>query len=144
MSIYSITLGKLNRVVEIDESKMPMQSKDFVTNYGLKQLLNDSFVSGESDEERNDLVNRKIEKLYAGTLSIRDGGTRESDPLAREITKLATAKTAEHFKKKGVKSTQIDPAQWKEVLGKFRVHPKLIELAKANVAAASAVTIELE
>ena len=83
-----------------------------------------------------------------GTELIRDGDSSailsESDPLAREITKLATAKTAEHFKKKGVKSTQIDPAQWKEVLGKFRVHPKLIELAKANVAAASAVTIELE
>lgn len=144
MTIHSIRIGKLNHDVAINDEKMPMQSKDFVFNYGLKQLLNDSFVSGETDEERHNLLERKVEKLYAGTLSIRDGGTRESDPLAREITKLATGKTSEHFKKKGVKAAAIDPAQWKVVIGKFRAHPALIELAKANVEAANAVEIEIE
>lgn len=139
---YEITITKLNRKESIDFAALPAASQTFVINYGLRQLLNDSFVSGETHEERVDLLDRKLSKLFEGTLHVREGGSRESDPLAREITKLATAKTSEHFKKKGVKAANIDPEQWKVVLGKFRVHPKLVELAKAIHA--HAVSIEIE
>lgn len=139
---HVIRVARLDRNESIDFDALPEASKSFVIVYGLKQLLNDSIVSGESNEERNGLLDKKLDKLFEGTLSIRDGGTRESDPLARAITRLATSKTADHFKKLGVKTTQIDPAQWKEVLGKFRAHPKIVALAEKEVAEAADISVD--
>lgn len=139
---HVIRVARLDRNESIDFDALPEASKSFVIAYGLKQLLNDSIVSGESNEERNGLLDKKLDKLFEGTLSIREGGTRESDPLARAITRLATGKTADHFKKLGVKSTQIDPAQWKEVLGKFRAHPKIIALAEKEVAESEDISVD--
>lgn len=140
---YTIRVARINRNEVVDFDALPAKSKDFVINYGLKQLLNDSIVSGETDSERNGLLDKKLDKLFEGTLDVREGGTRESDPLARAITRIATGKTAEHFRKLGIKTTQINADDWKVILGKFRVHPKIIALAEKEVAESADITIEL-
>ena len=136
------TFNILGKAVEIDFDALPAGSKDFVINYGLKQLLADSHVSGETPDEKLGLLNKKLDKLMEGTLHIRTA-TRDGDPVAREITKLATAKTAEHFKKLGHPVSKVAKADVDAIMAKFRAHPKLIELAKANVEAASGLEIEL-
>lgn len=139
MSKVDIRIARLNRNESIDFDALPNASKDFVIVYGLKQLLNDSIVSGESDDERNGLLDKKLDKLLEGTLSIRDGGTRETDPVAVELTKLATTKTRAEFK--GTKKP--DPAAWAASMVKWRANTKLQAMAKRNAEELAEISIEL-
>lgn len=139
--MHVIKIAKINRSESIDFDALPQKSKDFVVNYGLKQLLNDSIVSGESDEERNGLLDKKLDKLLEGTLDIRES-TRETDPLAKEITRLAEDQTAKHFAKQGVKKSKVASADWTIVVNKYRAHPAII--AKATELAAMKADVEVE
>ena len=140
--MHTITISKVNRKVDVDFDALPEKSKAFVINYGLKQLLNDSIVSGESDDERNGLLDKKLDKLLEGTLDIRES-TRETDPLAKEITRLAEDQTAKHFAKQGVKKSKVASADWTTVLNKYRAHPTIIAKAQEMVAMKADVEIEL-
>lgn len=128
------------RVVNIDYDALPQQSKDFVINYGLKQLLADSHVAGKTPDEKAGLLDKKLDKLLEGTLDIRTS-TRGGDPVARELTKLATLRTEAHFKKLGHKIKDVAKADHAAIMAKFRAHPKLVELAKANVEASDAIEL---
>lgn len=136
------TIHTLGRAIEIDYDALPAKSKEFIINYGLKQLLADSHVSGKTNDEKAGLLDKKLDKLFEGTLDIRES-TREGDPVAREVTKLATVRTEAHFKKLGHKIKDVSKEDFRIILNKFRAHPKLIAIAEANVAAADAAIIEL-
>jgi len=142
--MHTIRVAKIARDVQLDFDALPESSKLFVVNYGLKQLLNDAIVSGETDDERNGLLDKKLDKLREGTMSVRDSSGRSGDPLARQITALATERTEAHFKKLGVKRKDVASADWTTVLNKFRAHPKIIETATAMVAAKATDEIELD
>lgn len=132
------------RTVEIDWDALPAASKSFVINYGLKQLLADSHVSGKTADEKLGLLDKKLDKLLEGTLSIRSGGTREGDPVAKELTKLATAKVMNHITKKlGKKVKDISKEDMAALMAKARALPALIEQAKANVEALNELDVEL-
>lgn len=126
----NIRVARINRDVAVNWDDIPNASRDFVINYGLKQLFNDSIVSGKTDGERNGLLGKKLSKLMDGTLSVREGGTRESDPIAKELTRLATLKTAAKFK--GVKKPDLKA--WADSMAAYRAMPAMLAQAEKNVA----------
>lgn len=138
-----IVINTLGADHSIDWDALPQASKDFVVHYGLKQLLADSHVSGKSADEKEGLLNKKLDKLLEGTLAIRDGGTRTGDPVARELTKLATAKVDAHITKKlGKKVKDVSKTDYATLMAKARALPALQEQAKANVEAAAEIEVE--
>jgi hypothetical protein len=139
--MHTINVNKIARSVEIDFDALPEASKAFVVNYGLKQLLNDSIVSGEDDGERNGLLDKKLDKLREGTLDIRESN-RETNPLAREVTRRAELATVSHFAKKGLKKSKVESADWTAVLNKFRVHPTIVAQAEKAVAESAEISLD--
>jgi hypothetical protein len=133
----AVTIAALNRSESIETSDLPDASIEFLLNYGAKQLLNDSHVSGESAAEKAALVDKKLKKLYDGTLSIRD--SNRGDALATEIKRLARKLAGDWFRKNGIKDKDIAEADWKEKVNEYAGKAKVIETAKANVAAAEAL-----
>lgn len=136
------TITTTVKTVEIDFEALPAESKAFVIQYGLGQLLRDSYVSGKTADEREGLLNKKVDKLINGTLSIRESNGRGADPLAREITRLSELATINHFAKKGLKKAKVASADWTVVLNKFRVHPTIAEKAAVNVAAMGEIEVD--
>lgn len=130
------------RTVEINWSYLPKASQDFVINYGLKQLLADSHVAGKTPEEKSGLLDKKLDKLRNGTLSVRESSGREGDPVARELTKLATIAVHKHITEKlGHKVKDVSKEDMATLMTKARANPARQALAKANVEAEAAIEL---
>jgi hypothetical protein len=141
MLVFNILEG---RTETIDFAALPIASQEFVVNYGLKQLLADSHVSGKTLEEKEGLLDKKLDKLFEGTLAIRSSGPRDGDPVAKELTKLATAKVHAHIKTKlKLKVADVDKEDMAALMAKARAMPALIAQAEANVAALAGIEVEL-
>ncbi len=144
MNFGTMTFAPLGKDVNVDVDALPETSRAFAMAYGLRQLLADSHVSGKTPDEKQGLLDKKLDKLFEGTLHVRSGGTREGDPVARELTKLATAKVHKHITVKlGKKVKDVSADDMKTLMAKARALPALIEMAKANVAALAEDNTEL-
>lgn len=124
-----VTIGKLNESVEIDFGALPEVSQAFIIQYGLKQLLNDALVSGETDDERRGLVHKKLDGLKSGML--RSASTRTSDPVAREVKRLATINADKWARGQTGKLTDVrKSAAYADVMRQLSGNAKIIARAK--------------
>jgi hypothetical protein len=68
----------------------------YIVEYGFKQTLNDKLAGymkkypATTPEMALAVVQKKLDAIIAGTIAVRDGGTRITDPVAREARRLAT------------------------------------------------------
>ena len=141
MSIKTAETAAIEKL-HAEWDNLPETTREFYIHYGIKQNVQDSHVAGKTLDEKEGLIAKKLAKALAGTLDIRESN-RESDPVAREVTKLAVAKTDAHFRAKGIKAKDVSKADYKNVLDQFRNHPKIVALAESNVAALNAADISL-
>lgn len=136
-----VTIGKLNESIEVDFAALPAVSQAFIIQYGLKQLLNDALVSGETNDERRGLVHKKLDGLKSGQL--RSTSTRSSDPVAREIKRLATINADKWARGQNGKLVDVrKSAGYADALAQLMVNPKIIARAK-ELAEGNDLEIEL-
>lgn len=131
---YIINIARINHAKSVDFDQLPDSSQEFVIDYGLKQLLADSIVSGTTDDERHALLEKKFQKLLDGTLAIRTSSER--DPFGKELTRLANIAVDNHITKKlGLKLKDVSKEDRATLMARARANEKRIAEAKANVAA---------
>jgi len=109
MEIY---IPKNETTHNVDVDKLPDVSKDFIFEYGMRQLLNDCHSQIKKDEEgASDLVNgaveAKLENLYNGIIKrvrtgvsvnpIEKAFTQEVFAIIRSATKSTNAQIKEQF-----------------------------------------------
>lgn len=139
-----IPLIKINQHVDVDYDALPDVSKTHIVNYGLRQLLNDAMVSGETDSERRGLADKRLANLVAGVLR----AARESDPVEAEIRRLAIARAKADWKREHgafPSAEQHRGDAFQARVTALRGNAKLREIAEANVAkAAELADIELD
>jgi len=120
--------------------ELPKASQDYLKAYGLRQALSDSIASAKTESEAKGLFDKRVDKLKAGTMSIREVGPR--DPFEEECKRLAAVRVDNALKAKGLKKPDNYKALVEQVRSK---HAAVIEAeATANLAKAQELTVDLD
>jgi hypothetical protein len=134
----------------------PLASLEKVLQYGFQQLANDAaapakktWTKGQTpteaqtkayDAEVDALVDKRIANLAAGIM--RASSVRIGDPVAAEALRIATARVNAALKKASREATAAEVRKLAvELIAK---RPEITDVAKANVAAASGLDIEVD
>lgn len=152
-----ITINKTASIVEVDYDNLPDNSKAFILNYGIRQILNDCHSSIiRKDFETNeafakavsDAVSAKITALAAGDLTIRRGGSSQpADPVEREALAIARAEIKSAAKAKGLSLKVLGEEKFAELVkaNLAKNGERITKQAKANLKkAAEAPTVNLD
>ena len=138
-SFPKVPVGKTGKSVDVDWSVMDVDTIAALAWHGLKQKANDSNAgaakAGTSEKDMIENVRAVVARHEANELA----ATRESDPVARELTKLATEHTAKFFR--GKKPT---PAEFTAKKNEYRGNAKLKELAQKLADMKAEAEIELD
>lgn len=128
-------------LIQVDWGKMTDETIAALAWHGLKQKANDpNGAKGLSDTAKVGNSRKVVDKAENNSLDVRE---RASDPVGRELTRLATEKANEHFRAKGYKVAKIPADEWKAVMAKLRSHPALIKLAEQRAAETAELSIDL-
>lgn len=130
--------------LDVDVDKFNPDVMSHVVYIGLRNILMDAHASatrkgGSTDDEARALSEKKLAAMYNG--EVRVTSTREGDPVAREMVRMATDIVKNAIRAKGGKLGDYDVAG----LAKAYVtkHPELRAKAEASVADAKSVTVDI-
>lgn len=151
-----ITINKTGTIVETGD--FPTNSREFIFNYGIRQILNDCHSSikradFETDEQFaeavNGAVNAKLKALESGDLTIRRASSEPVDPVERVALRMSKEAIRGALKKAGITVKKIGEEKFTE-LAKAHLEKNgdsIRKLAKAEVKrqsdAAASVEIDL-
>ena len=131
--------------LDIDFSKMPANSIEHFLKIGARNVFMDSYAP-ETEKKTPDeetrlansraIVEKKLAAMYAGDVRVSTFGPR-GDAVARECKAIAAA----YLRVKGVKTTADN---YKELLEKVAAAPSTVEKAKARVAEAADLDVDVE
>lgn len=106
----TIPLGRnsVYGTLDIDVARLPANAREYIWQYGLKQVINDAMAT-KVDKEGNDLTNKeiaakasaKLDALYEGTLRMRVE-TVAADEYEAEAIREAKRHTIAIFTKAGI------------------------------------------
>lgn len=110
-STMQIPLGRNAKYgkLAVELERLPWEVKDYVFEYGLRQVLNDAMAT-KTDDEGNTLsdaeivakATKRLQNLYDGTLRARSAGEAEpADPFEAECYRLAIADLNATFRAAG-------------------------------------------
>jgi len=107
---HNFTFGQEKAEINLDVATLPKASQEFLMTYGLRQYLSDGAAVGkdeaESEAERNKLkagrVLDRVKKLQDGTMSVRGGGTRVTDPIQKIKRDIALEILKKHWRDNGI------------------------------------------
>lgn len=104
--------------------------------HGLKQKLNDCRGAWETISEKDAATEKTLDAILRGEFRA-NGATRTSDPVGREITRLATNLADQWARKQSGKLVDVRKSQaFKDKVAAFRLNEKVIAKAKELVAEA--------
>lgn len=110
-TIMQIPLGRAAKYgqLNVELERLPYQVKDYIFEYGLRQVLNDAMAT-KTDEDGNVLTaeeivakaEKRLANLYDGTLRSRSAGDAEPlDPFEAECYRIAIADLQSIFRAGG-------------------------------------------
>lgn len=119
----------------------------YLVDYGLKQSTADSFASAKTPAEFEGKLNARIDKILKGEMVIRDGISRTTDPVEKEIKRiLEDRELAWHRQRKAAgkpKASAELVETWYNQQVEKRGEEDRAE-AERRVAAAKAIEVDLE
>lgn len=151
-----ITINKTGNIIETGD--FPQNSRDFIFNYGIRQILNDCHSSikrvdfntqEEFAEAVNAAVTAKLKALESGDLTIRRASAEPVDPVERVALRMARDAVKSALKAKGLTVKKIGEEKFQELAAAHldKNGEAIRKLAKAEVKrqsdAAAAVDIDL-
>jgi hypothetical protein len=139
-----ILINKTQTMVEIAEAELPQASKDFIFNYGLRQILNDchsSIKRADFSDEKSfseavmEAVDAKLGAILSGDLHTRRASGESLDPVVRETVAIAKEELAILLKNKGLSKAKV--SNYDEVLQSYveKHVERLTKEAKTRIAA---------
>lgn len=128
-------------VITLNEKLLPTASIEYLLSYGLKQCLADSYSSAKDQAEFDAMLGKRIDKLIAGTMSIRESAS-PVDPFEAEVIRLAKIRLAAIAKKQGKTLPKVATDEYKTLLDRVRngkAKDELETTAKKNLKASAAL-----
>lgn len=148
-----VVINKTQETKTIDMAAMPEVSKEFIFNYGLRQILNDCHSSVQRKDFKTDdefiaavtaAVDKKLAGIMAGELTSRRAGSEPIDPVERETLRLIKDAIKAQITKQGKKAKEFDiPALAQTLLESSKAEP-FRKQAKKNLAERAALSGELD
>jgi hypothetical protein len=130
---FEIHVRKADHSESIDFSQLPENVQQFVAEYGLRQILNDS-VSGVKDQaEAQEKVQAKAEALRNGNVKMSGGGGRAKSEVERETEEQVARllKQAGKMNMTDARKAAKDPANAMRDLIAFRTGKRKDRVGKA-------------
>jgi hypothetical protein len=85
---FEIHVRKADHSETLDFSQLPENVQQFVAEYGLRQILNDSVSGVKDQEEAQEKVQAKAQALREGTIKMSGGGGRAKSEVDREAEEM--------------------------------------------------------
>lgn len=137
-----ILIKKTGSVIETGD--FPEVSREFIFNYGLRQILNDCHSSVKQSDFRTEAeffaavmeaVTRKLTALEQGQITVRKSAEPTS-PLDKIIQRIATANVGAALKKKGIARKTLPEGRFEELVESYveKHHDTLAETARQELA----------
>lgn len=132
-----IFIAKADKSVTVDYDALPAVSQEYIINYGLRQVLNDAAASVAGDDKdvvakTLALVNKRLDRILAGTVNIRESSGRTANPVQAEAIELALGTVRGEWKKAGRKTDA--KAMLVAAKTKVAANPAYLHIAEGNVA----------
>ena len=86
--MIEIQVKKAEQAYEFDFVNLPEAAKEFVIEYGLRQIMNDSVSSAKTQAEAEGMAGKKYDALLSGTLRAVRSAT-PADPIGAEAQAIA-------------------------------------------------------
>lgn len=121
-----ISIAKTHEII-VNTERFSDHVRQYIFDYGLKQVLNDAGSAGKNADEKLAMANKKLDALYAGEVR----QARESDPVRAEARKMARAVIDRELKKVKKEWDDFDPAHMAKLLNERAA--KFMDAAKVIV-----------
>lgn len=110
LNMAQVMIAKTH-VVEVDVDAFTPAVREYIWNYGLKQVLNDAGSAGKSPDEKLGMAQKKLDALLRGEV----GRAREAvDEVEAEARKIARKMIGDALRRKGKKVADFDEEMLKE------------------------------
>lgn len=120
-----ISIAKTHEIV-VNTERFSDHVRQYIFDYGLKQVLNDAGSTGKNADEKLAMANKKLDALYAGEVR----QARESDPVRAEARNMAKAAVMRDLKKVGKKVEDLADGQFASIvndrLSRFMAAAKIV------------------
>jgi hypothetical protein len=137
IAITSATADATLKGFDVDFSELSQDIIMQLAAHGLKQKVNDCRGAWETVDEKDAASQKTLDAIMRGEFRA-NGATRTSDPVGREITRLANNLADQWAKKQNGKLVDVRKSQgYRDAVAKFRLNEKVIAKAKEIVASAS-------
>lgn len=113
-----ITIDADGVTVTLDGQPLNEAGLRYVITYGLKQSLADSYASAKTPAEFDAFLSKRIERIIAGTITVRQNGA--SDPFEAECLRIATAQVIAIAAKAGVALPKRASDEFKALVARRR------------------------
>lgn len=154
----TINLHKIGQTIDVDYDAFTPEVKDFVINYGLTQILNDSMsgvkvgrgaeATDDQKAEGRGLVEKRLTALTEGKLRQRVASAKTpADPVAKRALEIAVAKVraSKPFKDWVEKvSPTIKQANEAARVNAERIADQFRDLAQSQIDAENAATAKFK
>jgi len=143
----SVTIAKVH-ALDIDTSLFNEQIREYIWNYGLKQILNDAGSAGKSADEKLGMAQKKLTALYEGIIRKTREGKNPVEAMRLKVAKemfkaiygtgkgLAVAKLAQDMAKRELADFNLDDEDEREVAVEIMVEFIAEKSAKCHEVAA--------
>lgn len=147
-TMTQVNIGK-DIELNVDVARLPQNVLDHVVYIGLRNILMDSHASITAEKstdvygDSRAMAEKKLEAMYNG--EVRSAGTRTADPVKAEAIRIASDRIKAAWRKAGKKLAALDSKDLRNAaVALVEKTPAITEQARANVAAARELDVEVD
>lgn len=119
-------------VVDVDTEALTPAVREYIFNYGLKQVLNDAGSAGKSPDEKLGMAQKKLDALLRGEVA----RAREAvDEIGAEARRIARKRIGDALRAKGQKLKDVEAKAMDDAVAKLAQRADIMEAAREAVEA---------
>lgn len=123
--------------LNVDDGAMAPHVRDFVFEYGMRQLLNDAGSAAKGADDKLAFAQKKLDALMRG--EVRTARTAV-DEVTAEARRIAERKIKDALRAQGRKIGDVDKEKMRDAVDRLAATDEVREAAEEAVAAKGAVT----
>lgn len=118
--------------LEVDTEALTPAVREYIFNYGLKQVLNDAGSAGKTPDEKLGMAQKKLDALMRGEVA----RAREAvDEIGAEARRIARKRIGDALRAKGQKLKDVEAKAMDDAVAKLAQRADIMEAAREAVEA---------
>lgn len=122
--------------LEVDTEALTPAVREYIFNYGLKQVLNDAGSAGKTPDEKLGMAQKKLDAMLRGEVA----RAREAvDEIGAEARRIARKRIGDALRAKGSKLKDVEAKAMDDAVAKLAARADIMEAAREAVEARKGV-----